>query len=323
LLLCELPDEDLAFYGSANISRAALLKKPPSGNYEILIGIRFPKGEIRRRLALQQTFDSAPITADLISKKWLSDERLASNKSHIALIAVEIEESLLTVKVDATLSSEARLQLFSINQEKLMELSLRFDNQSNLYIASSRSSTRDCHFAKVISKGQESNFVAITDRASIISTCMPPLQAKYEKALNDISGGRISIDIVDIVELLADHLYSQSVSKDHVVHRGRKEDPSQEQRKPIEVDAGQARRESSKSGGYSSDIDLIRLHTLIDIFEKLQKTEFSQLNRVGKIFYVNLLSALTSKMVTNHNFEEIRCVAYREAIKCHSSQRFR
>ncbi len=257
LLLFELPDEDLAFYGSANISRAALLKKPLSGNYEILIGIRFPKGEVRKRLALQQTVDSAPITADLISKKWLSDDRLASNNSHIALIAVEIEESLLTVKVDATLSSEARLQLFSINQEKLMELSLRFDNQSNLYIASFRSSTRDCHFAKVISKGQESNFVAITDRASIISACMPPLQAKYEKALNDISGGRISIDIVDIVELLADHLYSQSVSKDHVVHRGRKEDPSQEQRKPIEVDAGQARRESSKSGGYSSDIDLL------------------------------------------------------------------
>ena len=66
---------------------------------------------------------------------------------------------------------------------------------------------------------------------------------------------------------------------------------------------------------YSSDIDLIRLHTLIDIFEKLQKTEFSRLNRVGKIFYVNLLSALTSKMVTNDNFEEIRRFAHREAIK--------
>lgn len=258
LLLFELPDEDLAFYGSANISRAALLKKPPSGNYEILIGIRFPKGEVRKRLALQQSIDAAPITVDLISKKWLSAERSASDKRHIALIAVELEENLLTVKVDATLSIEARLQLFSITQEKLMELPLRLDNKSNLYIASSRSSTRDCHFAKVISKGQESNLVAITDRASIISACMPPLQAKYEKALNDISGGRISIDIVDIVELLADHLYNQSVSKDHVVNRGRKtEVPSQEQRKPIEVDAGLARREASKSSGYSSDIDLL------------------------------------------------------------------
>ena len=66
---------------------------------------------------------------------------------------------------------------------------------------------------------------------------------------------------------------------------------------------------------YGGHTDLIRLHTLIDIFEKLQIPEFSRLNQTSKIFYTNLLSALTSRVVSNDNFEEMRCLAYREAIK--------
>lgn len=256
LLLFEFLGEDLAFFGSANITRAALLKKPLSGNYEILIGLRFPKGEVRKRLSLQNSIAASPITAKLISKTWLFDNSLASSKRHIDLIAVEIDESFLRAKVNTTLSAEARIQLFSSNQEKLIELPLRF-NKEDLYVASSRSSIGDCHLAKVISKGMESNFVVITDRLSLISACMPPLQAKYEKAINDISGGKITIDIVDIVELLVDHLYTEPVSKT-VVHRDKGEkSSSQEYRKPIEVDGSQASSKTNKAGGYPSDIDLL------------------------------------------------------------------
>jgi|GEM_PF-3116993 len=60
---------------------------------------------------------------------------------------------------------------------------------------------------------------------------------------------------------------------------------------------------------------LIQLHALIEMLETLQRAEFSRLNQISKIFYVNFLSALTGRRVNHDNFEETRCLAYREAIK--------
>jgi len=80
----------------------------------------------------------------------------------------------------------------------------------------------------------------------------------------------------------------------------------------ILFNTAEALREFRKPRAY---YDSVVLNTLIEVFEKLQEPTFSQLNRVSKVFYVNLLSALTSRAVSNDNFEEIRRFAHREAIK--------
>ncbi len=257
LILYETNENDLVFFGSANMSKAAMFMNPPRGNYESVVAIIAKKGSTLKQLGLKESLDNKPITKNLYAKVKITEDIRKNEKMNICLISVEIENDICKVKILNPPKETMQIEFFNYYREKIDTQVLYFETKNN-YFTASFINNLNTRLVKIKSENYESGFMVVSYTSFLMSSSESTETVKYQMAFQKLLNDDVTNSVLEIVMEISDILGENlRLNKKLRTSSSRKQDDNEniEQTKANEVDLDI--KDVTDYHGHSSDLDLL------------------------------------------------------------------